>query len=198
MTGDIVLDRVCKAYGDKPVLTDFSAVFPAGGVSCIMGRSGCGKTTLLRLILGLLTPDAGSIHGIGCRMSAVFQEDRLCEERTAYENLRPVLPRGTGKDAAAKILTELALPPDAHTVPVASLSGGMARRVAIARALLAPGAYLVLDEPFRGLDEQTRRIAAEVILRHAEGRGILMVTHEEEEAAWMGGTVLHMKDPSSE
>ena len=61
-------------------------------------------------------------------VSAVFQEDRLCEERTAYENLRPVLPRGTGKDAAAKILTELALPPDAHTVPVASLSGGMARR----------------------------------------------------------------------
>ena len=75
----IVMDRLCKSYGDKAVLQDFSAVLPLGETTSLMAPSGAGKTTLLRLLMGLEKPDSGRILGLeGLRLSAVFQEDRLC------------------------------------------------------------------------------------------------------------------------
>lgn len=78
---DIKVDHVSKAYGEQQILRDLCCVFPEGKTTCIRGRSGCGKTTLIRLLLGLDIPDKGKIEGISDRkISAVFQEDCLCEK----------------------------------------------------------------------------------------------------------------------
>ena len=88
---DIKVDHISKAYGEQQVLQDLSCVFPEGKTTCIRGRSGCGKTTLIRLLLGLDIPDKGKIEGISDRkISAVFQEDRLCENLSAASNIRLV------------------------------------------------------------------------------------------------------------
>ena len=91
---DIVIRSLCKAFDGKPVLQGFSATLPAGLVSCIMAPSGGGKTTLLRILLGLEAADSGEIHGLaGLRLSAVFQEDRLLENLSPVANIRLVNPR---------------------------------------------------------------------------------------------------------
>ena len=155
-----------------------------------MGPSGGGKTTLLRKILGLETPDEGVISGVPERKAAVFQEDRLCPGVSPVENV--LLVTGKEKEAEARsLLTELGLG-DSLDLPCAELSGGMRRRAAIARALLAEGELLTLDEPFKGLDEQNRRAAAALVLRHRRGRTLLYVTHEREEAALLGGEILQI------
>ena len=88
---DIKVDQVSKAYGEQQILRDLCCVFPEGKTTCIRGRSGCGKTTLIRLLLGLDIPDKGKIEGISDRkISAVFQEDRLCENLSAASNIRLV------------------------------------------------------------------------------------------------------------
>ena len=184
---DIVLKNITKSFGEKTVFRDFSAVFPGGGVSCLMGPSGGGKTTLLRMILGLETPDSGVITGVPERKAAVFQEDRLCPGVSPVENV--LLVTGKEKEGEARsLLTELGLG-DSLDLPCCELSGGMRRRAAIARALLAEGELLTLDEPFKGLDEQNRRAAAALVLRYRRGRTLLYVTHERGEAALLGGEV---------
>lgn len=187
---DIVLKDIRKSFADKIVFDGFSAVFPAGEVSGLMGPSGGGKTTLLRLILGLEIPDGGTVSGVPERKAAVFQEDRLCPGVSPVENV--LLVTGRSREAEARsLLTELGLG-DSLDLPCVSLSGGMRRRAAIARALLADGELLTLDEPFKGLDEENRRIATGLVLRHRRGRTLLYVTHEREEAALLGGKVWHI------
>ena len=184
---DIVLKNITKSFGEKTVFRDFSAVFPGGGVSCLMGPSGGGKTTLLRMILGLETPESGVITGVPERKAAVFQEDRLCPGVSPVENV--LLVTGKEKEGEARsLLTELGLG-DSLDLPCCELSGGMRRRAAIARALLAEGELLTLDEPFKGLDEQNRRAAAALVLACRRGRTLLYVTHERGEAALLGGEV---------
>ena len=143
-----------------------------------MGPSGCGKTTLLRILLGLETADAGTITGLeGRRMSAVFQEDRLCENVSAVSNLRLVNP-ALSRRAAEAALTELGLG-EALSQPVREFSGGMKRRVAILRALLAEFDLLLADEPFKGLDEETKRQTMAYFAEHTRGKTVILVTHEE-------------------
>lgn len=90
---DIVIENLCKAYEGKPVLDHFSATLSAGSITGLMAPSGAGKTTLLRLLMGLETPDSGTITGLaGVRLSAVFQEDRLCDNLSAVSNIRLVNP----------------------------------------------------------------------------------------------------------
>lgn len=177
---DICVEKVCKSYGDKQVLRDFSARFPQGRVSALTAPSGGGKTTLLRLILGLERPDSGRITGVPARKSAVFQEDRLCPAISVLGNLRMVLGREVPEGEILRLLDLLELAEAVHT-PAEQLSGGMARRAALARALLYPGELLVLDEPFNGLDPQTRARAAQAIGEYARGRTVLLVTHHREE-----------------
>ena len=187
---DIVLDRVCKSFGDTPVLQNLSTVLPAGQITCLMGPSGCGKTTLVNILLGLLPADSGTITGLPRRLSAVFQEDRLLEEFSATLNAgfaSPKLPRATVRSHLQAV--GLA---DAADSPAGTLSGGMKRRVAIVRAVLATADFLVLDEPFKGLDDDTRRLVMEYLMAKTRGKTLLVVTHSEREAATLGGTLLRL------
>ena len=188
MTDAILITNLSKCYGETVVFRDFSARIPLGETTVITGVSGGGKTTLLRLLLGLETPDAGEIAGVPARRAAVFQEDRLCPQLTALENVR--LAAGRKKEREAReMLARLGLS-DSLAVPAAELSGGMRRRCALARALCADFSLLALDEPFKGLDEANRRAAMDAVRDFSHDKTVLFVTHDAAEAGFFGGNAL--------
>ena len=182
----IAVHKLCKAFGGKAVLQDFSCELEEGRVTALMAPSGAGKTTLLRILLGLETADSGEITGLsGKRLAAVFQEDRLLDFMTPVDNIRLPEP----KLERAVILREMAAMglTGCENQPVRELSGGMRRRVSIGRAVCFGAGLLLLDEPFNGLDDATRQQTADYILRHRGGAAILCVTHDREDAAALGG-----------
>ena len=134
MTNAILITNLSKSYGETVVFRNFSARLPLGKTTVITGVSGGGKTTLLRLILGLETPDGGEIAGVPARRAAVFQEDRLCPQLTALKNV--LLTAGREKEREARdLLARLGLG-ESLAVPAAELSGGMRRSRALsARSL---------------------------------------------------------------
>lgn len=186
---DIRILNLQKSYGDKQVLRDLALAIPHGARIALMGPSGCGKTTLLRILLGLERADGGTVTGLPARVIPVFQEDRLCPWLSVRENIRIACHRRTSATAITEILSALGLTGEENT-PASELSGGMSRRVAIARALLAGGDLYLLDEPFRGLDEESRARTAACIREYTEGKTLLLVTHDETEAALLGATVV--------
>ena len=142
---DIKVDHISKAYGEQQVLQDLSCVFPEGKTTCIRGRSGCGKTTLIRLLLRLDVPDKGKIEGVSDRkLSAVFQEDRLCENLSAASNIRLVCTETITDRELEEAYKAVALT-EVWQKPVRELSGGMRRRVSILRALLAESDCVIME-----------------------------------------------------
>ena len=191
---DIIIKDLCKSFGEKKVLENFSVTFPAGSVSCIMAPSGAGKTTLISIIQGFVKPDSGSISGNEVPMSAVFQEDRLCEDFNPVSNVRfscGSTKNKKSKEESVSCLASLGLG-DSLGKPVREFSGGMKRRVAIARALMAEYELLFLDEPFKGLDEELKVSVAEYIRASAAGKTVIAVSHDESEAALLGATIIKM------
>lgn len=178
---DIRLENICKAYGDAVILKDFSLTLKQGAVYVLTGASGSGKTTLLHILLGLVTPDSGSVTQ-KVRYTAVFQENRLLPRKTAVENLRFVAPKDTKKEALEALLKEI-LPEDCLQKPIEELSGGMQRRVAIVRAVLCESDCIIMDEPFTGLDDETAQTVIDFIFRHRTGRTLLLSTHQPEALA---------------
>lgn len=188
----IEMKHITKKYDDFTVFSDFSMEIPEGEVLCLMGKSGRGKTTLLRMLMGLEQPDAGSITGLEHqKISVVFQEDRLLPGFTVRQNLYSVCDSTTQQAYMMQLLTALGLE-EWIDKEVSILSGGMQRRVAICRALLVPYDFLILDEPFRGLDEKTKEIAIKLVLQEAKGRTILLSTHDMDEGKMMGGKILNL------
>lgn len=185
----IKLTNVYKSFGEKQVISDFSAFFPYGGVSALLGKSGVGKTTLLNLITGLAKPDSGTISGVPEKISAVFQENRLCEEYNAFSNLKLITGKGYSTKKAKALFESLGLR-DGYDKPVRLLSGGMRRRVAIARALAAEFDLIVLDEPFKELDVKTKKEVMETVRNAIAGKTALLVTHDPAEAAFFNAKVL--------
>ncbi len=177
--------HLTKRFGAKTVLEDVTMEFPASGVVCIMGASGRGKTTLLRCIAGLEAPDAGRVEDVPRPVAMVFQEDRLCGGLTAVGNVRLVTGGAVSTEEIRAQLAELGLG-ECLAQPVRELSGGQRRRAAIARAVCAAPGLLLLDEPFKGLDEQARQDAASYIRRHAAGALVLCVTHDRGDGAALG------------
>ena len=192
----IAIHKLCKAFDGKRVLRDFSCELEDGRVTALMAPSGAGKTTLLRILMGLEKADSGEIAGLsGRRLAAVFQEDRLLDFMNPVENIRLTAP----KLDRAVILREMAAMglTDCADQPARELSGGMRRRVAILRALLCDADMIVLDEPFKGLDEATKaRVMAET-KRLCRGKTVLMVTHEADEAESMGAKIIRLLDSES-
>ena len=188
MKNAILIEHISKSYGETVVFRDFSARLPLGETSVITGVSGSGKTTLLRLILGLEMPDEGAITGVPARRAAVFQEDRLCPQLTALENVLLIAGRKREREAR-DTLARLGLG-KSLAAPAAELSGGMRRRCALARALCAKFDLLALDEPFKGLDEANRRAAMDAVRALSGDKTVLLVTHDAAEAEFFGGNRL--------
>lgn len=183
MAGSLLPQEVCarhlsKSYQNRPVLSDVSLTVQPGERCALMAPSGMGKTTLFRLLLGLETAEQGNIQTASA--GAVFQENRLIESLSPIENVRlalPPLPRADTQAELFSILSSL-LPAESLTRPVSTLSGGMKRRCALARALLSPSEILILDEPFTGLDEDTKKQAVQFIETWQKGRPLLFSTHD--------------------
>lgn len=183
----IKIDELNKSFGDTAVFKEFSAEFEDGSVTCIMGISGIGKTTLLRILMGLEDYDDGRITGIENKtMAAVFQEDRLCENLTVSANIRMTGgkdEKGISEQEVVKYLEIIGMK-DMAGKQVSELSGGMKRRVAILRAVLADRDIVFFDEPLKGLDQETEKKVMETIVPLLSGKTVLWVTHREDEAAY--------------
>jgi len=172
--------NLSKAFDGKKVINGFSRRFESGVHYCLTGPSGCGKTTLLNLLMGLVKPDSGKVKADAARFSAVFQEDRLLEQMTAAANVALVSP--ASRQEIESLLRELGIDDESLPQPVSTYSGGMKRRVALCRALLAEYDVLILDEPYKGLDEETRAKAMQIVAHYTEDKTVLLVTHDREEA----------------
>ena len=184
------LKHISHAYDGKQVLRDVSLTLGSGQRLALMGPSGVGKTTLLRIALGLLIPAEGTVTNGFRKTAAVFQEPRLLPWRTAAENVNLVLSDDRSTlDRACAWLERMDLGEARDKYP-RELSGGMQQRVAVARALAAEGDLLILDEPFKAMDEELRR---HVMARVAQtDAAILLVTHDEAEAAALGCEIIRL------
>lgn len=179
------------------VLRGVDLCAPEGEITVILGKSGCGKTTLLRLVGGLEAPDAGEIHLNGSgRTAFVFQEARLMPWLSVWGNVKFALRRGEADRAqiAASIRT-VGLEGFERAHPD-QLSGGMQQRTALARALVCRPSFILMDEPFAALDYFTRAQMQQELLRVQRERNvsILFVTHSIDEAVLLGQRIVILED----
>ena len=193
---DILVNHVSFAFEEKTVIRNLSFVISRGSVTCLMAPSGAGKTTFIRLLLGLLKPQSGSIIGLDqYRLACVFQEDRLIEDMDASSNILLVAKHAT-RDNVSRAMDAMELHNAIHQ-PVRELSGGMRRRVALLRALLSEWDLLIMDEPFSGLDEDTRNVVIRETLARINNRTVFMVTHNVEEARAMHANIIQLQNTFS-
>ena len=169
---ELAVTNLKKYYNGRAVLDGLSFTAPVG-LTRIVGDSGIGKTTLLRILLGLERADGGTVAPQGLRWAAVFQEDRLLSQLDAEGNLRFALGTAYDSRKAAELLETLGLV-DVGGKRVRDYSGGMKHRLG-----LAPCDALALDEPFTGLDAGNREAALACILRAAEEKIVLLAAHED-------------------
>ncbi len=188
----IKLGNISKNFNDKAVLNNFSAVFKDNSINCIMGPSGVGKTTAINIIIGLIKPDSGTIEGVvGKKISVVFQEDRLLNWLNAVDNIAFVCGDAVSKAEITALLNELGLNGSTNEA-VSKLSGGMKRRVAIARALLYDADIIIMDEPFKGLDDDTKYNVMDIVKSHLVNKCAIFVTHDIDEAKYLGAEIIQM------
>lgn len=181
------LRHVQVLFGQKPVLQDLSFTLKAGQRLGVLGPSGEGKSTLLRLVAGLIKPDSGQIWNPFRHPVLVFQQPRLLPWRSVLDNVQiPLRTQGLSaaqaKERAMYWLAQVELAGVAQCWP-GELSGGMAQRVALARAFALQPDLLLLDEPFSALDPALRHSLAQVCLRCLEetGAALLYVSHQPRE-----------------
>lgn len=176
---NITFEHVTKRF-DRAVLDDCTLHFADGRITALVGESGRGKTTVLRLIAGLETPDSGTVRADG-RVAMLFQEPRLFPALTALENVRLVQPqhdRAASLDAIRVCRADTLADKRPH-----EMSGGERQRVALARLLAFGGDILLLDEPFSALDAATKAQIITDLLPRLAGKTVVLVTHNADEAA---------------
>lgn len=204
----ISFSKVDLEFSGRPILTDIDLDVKAGDFVCVIGASGCGKTTMLRLIAGLLEPTSGTIaidgrplDGPSRSVAVVFQDygRALLPWRTAYGNISLALesvgaPKSEYPDRINSLLAKVGLAQHAEKYP-SQLSGGMQQRLQIARCLAQKPAVLLMDEPFGALDAMTRQSLQDEILRLVaeERTTVFFVTHDLEEALYLGDSVVALQ-----
>lgn len=186
--------NLSKSFDDKLVLDDVTMSFQSGKATAIMGPSGEGKTTLARIIAGLDTADSGRVDfSEPARVSFLFQEDRLLPWLNIYDNI--ALAQG-GAECSARVraLAERLEISDTLWQLPAALSGGMKHRAALARTFAADAELLILDEPFRGLDEELKgRIANNLWETETTGKTVILITHNPDDACDLSDMVINLK-----
>ncbi|WP_210513824.1 ABC transporter ATP-binding protein [Hymenobacter terricola] len=198
----LTVAHLTKSFGPQPVLRDISFSLAAGQVLGVLGRSGCGKTTLLKILAGLETPDAGNVllHEQDLlpvppnerQMVYLYQEPLLFPHLNVFENvafglrIRKV-PKAEADRQVTELLDELDLREHAQKAPH-QLSGGQRQRVSFGRALIIRPRLLLLDEPFGNLDAQTRADMQQLFLHVSQQHHItsIFVTHDSREALTVG------------
>ena len=169
------INKLTLAIDKKTILKDLTHSFEDGAVTAIVGASGVGKTTLLRSLSGLLAPSSGEILSSYNKPAFVFQEPRLFPWMNALENVTAVCDdQATAERYLAALLPDVS----DHKKYPHELSGGMKQRVALARALAYCPDLLLIDEPFKGLDEETRASVLDFFFEKIRGITTLMVTHD--------------------
>lgn len=190
---NINISNLTKKYGKKEIFKNFSLEIEAGKVTALMGKSGFGKTTLIRILMGLEKYDEGKITGLeNQKISTVFQEDRLCENLSAITNISIVCEKETSIREISVELEKIGLK-ESQNKPVKTLSGGMKRRVAIIRCIMAKSDIIIFDEPLKGLDEITKKNVIRYLKEKIRGKTVIIVTHDIEEARQLDGTIVNLE-----
>lgn len=190
---DIRLINLTKRFGDKTVLDNVNISFAEGRISCLMGPSGRGKTTVANLLMGLIKPDSGTIEGCrGKTIAAVFQEDRLIEHWDAEKNIRLVCDKSVDSEQIREELQKVGIN-DYKSKAVGSFSGGMCRRVALVRALMARSDIVILDEPFKGLDDAVKMQVIEYLKTKTRGKTVIVITHDRTDAALLNADLITLE-----
>jgi NitT/TauT family transport system ATP-binding protein len=168
---------------EQEVLKDISFTAEQGEIVFITGVSGIGKTTLLRVMMGLTESDQGQILGMPAKKACVFQENRLLEEQSVLRNIRLVtdIPEAFIEKSCDEILLH-----DVLDKKIYELSGGQKRRVAILRAMLAEADIVFMDEPLTGMDEATKKKVVSYILAKKADKTLIIVTHSKDEIDMFG------------
>ncbi|QEK13356.1 ABC transporter ATP-binding protein [Crassaminicella thermophila] len=189
------IEKLYKSYEGLKVFENFNMEIIKNGITCILGPSGCGKTTLLNMISGILKPDVGIFSGFDQKaISYIFQEPRLLDWKSVWGNIEFVLKDIYEKEEREKIVSKyidlVGLREFKDYYPK-NLSGGMMQRVAIARAFAYSSNILLMDEPFKGLDVNSKkRLMDEFIKLWMEDlRTVIFVTHDIEEAVLLGDSI---------
>ena len=185
------ISNLTKHFGEK---TLFEALdLTVTGPVILWAPSGWGKTTLLRILMGLEVPTSGTVTGVG-KVGAVFQEDRLCPQLNAIQNVELVLPEEKTKyrEQIYNDFLQIGLDEAALSLPARKLSGGQKRRAALLRALWAESDTLLLDEPFTGMDPDTMKKAAALLKERCGEKVVLLATHDQEAIQEMGWRVMEL------
>lgn len=186
----IQLKNISKRYDDTIVFNNFNIILKEQQITCIMGPSGSGKTTLIHILMGLVKVDTGKVEGLtGKKITVVFQENRLCENIDAIRNVQIVCDKKITDLQVKQEFKEVGLTEYEHK-PAAELSGGMKRRVAIVRAVLPDSEVIIMDEPFKGLDDQLKEQVIRYVKRKTKGKTVIIVTHDKAEVDALSADII--------
>ncbi|MDO4435877.1 MAG: ABC transporter ATP-binding protein [Cardiobacteriaceae bacterium] len=191
------LENISIELMGQEIIENFSLKLQAGECVVLSGASGCGKTTILRAIAGLIDITEGSITQEAKRFAYMFQEPRLLPWLSAYENIALINPN-LSREAIDEFLKALYLEPrDGDKYPH-ELSGGMQQRISLARALLTKPDLLLMDEPFSALDARLRATLQQRIMDEVtKGMAVVLVTHDAQEAVRLAHRIYALRDKPS-
>jgi len=191
---EVQIKNLYKSYGTHVVFNNLNINFIKNKITVLLGPSGCGKTTLLNIISGIERKYSGEVILKDSSISYIFQEDRLVPNLTVFENvafvLKSTMSKEETKKTTNKYLSLVKLIEYKDMFPH-ELSGGMKRRVTIARAFAYKSRLLLMDEPFKGLDQKLKNEIIEEFLKihNEDKRTIILVTHDIKEAEALGDEI---------